>query len=119
KGTSYFFYDLNAKLNYTAGDHDRFFLSAYYGRDKFVYSDQESDFNTDIPWGNASACLRWNHIYNSRLFSNLSLVYTNYDFSFGANQEDFRVVINSGIHDYTLKYDLSYFPSAKHSVKGG
>jgi hypothetical protein len=119
RGTSYYFYDLNGKLNFTLGDKDRLFISGYYGKDKFIYSDVEGGFNTDIPWGNASACLRWNHIFNPKLFANTSLVFTNYDFSFGATQQDFRLVINSGIKDYTAKYDLSYFPNSKHAIKTG
>ena len=119
KGTSYFFYDLNAKLNYTINDKNRLFLSGYFGRDKFVYNDAENNFGTTIPWGNSSACFRWNHIYNSRLFANLSAVYTGYNFSFSANQEDFTAIIKSGITDYSLKYDLSYFPNSRHSIKTG
>ncbi len=119
KGTSYFFYDLNGKLNYTINDKNRLFLSGYFGRDKFIYNDTEGDFNTKIPWGNASACLRWNHVFNSKLFSNLSAVFTNYDFSFGAKQQDFELIINSGITDYNLKYDLSYYPNSRHSIKTG
>lgn len=119
KGTSYYFYDLNAKINYTINDKNRIFLSGYYGRDKFVYNDEEGDFKALIPWGNASACLRWNHLYSSKLFSNLSAVFTNYDFSFGAAQEDFELVIKSGITDYNLKYDLNYFPNSRHNVKAG
>lgn len=119
KGTSYHFYDLNAKLNYIINDKNRLFLSGYFGRDKFVYSDAENDFNTKIPWGNASACLRWNHVFNPKLFSNASVVFTNYDFSFGAVQQDFEAIIKSGITDYTAKYDLSYFPNSRHSIKTG
>lgn len=119
KGTSYFFYDLNGKLNYTINDKNKLFLSGYFGRDKFVYNDTEGDFNTKIPWGNASACLRWNHVANSKLFTNLSAVFTNYDFSFGAQQQDFELVINSGITDYNLKYDISYYPNSRHNIKTG
>lgn len=119
KGTSYFFYDLNGKINYTINDKNRLFLSGYFGRDKFLYNDTEDGFNTNIPWGNASACLRWNHVFNTKLFANTSLVFTNYDFSFGANQQDFSLTINSGITDYNLKYDLSYFPNSRHVVKTG
>lgn len=119
KGTSYFFYDLNAKINYTINDKNRVFLSGYFGRDKFVYNDVEGDFSTNIPWGNAAACLRWNHIFNSKLFSNASLVYTNYDFSFGAEQQNYALTINSGITDYNFKYDLSYYPNSRHSIKAG
>jgi hypothetical protein len=119
KGTSYFFYDLNAKFNYVVGDKDRIYLSGYYGRDKFVFKSDEDNFNTKIPWGNASACLRWNHIFNSKLFANASLVFTNYDFSFGALQEDFEATIKSGITDYNAKYDLNYFPNSRHNIKTG
>lgn len=119
KGTSYFFYDLNAKLNYTLNDKNRLFLSGYFGRDKFVYNDEEGGFKANIPWGNASASLRWNHIFNSKLFANASAVYTNYNFSFGASQENFLLTINSGINDYTLKYDVNYYPNSRHNVKFG
>lgn len=119
RGTSYFFYDLNGKLNYTINDKNRLFLSGYFGRDKFVYNDVEGGFSANIPWGNAAACLRWNHVFNPKLFSNLSAVFTNYDFSFGAEQQNFELIINSGITDYNLKYDLSYYPNARHSVKAG
>jgi len=118
-GTSYYFYDLNAKINYTINDKNRLFLSGYYGRDKFIYNDTEGDFSTDIPWGNASASLRWNHVFNSKLFANMSAVATNYDFSFGALQQDFELILKSGITDYTLKYDLSYYPNSRHTVKTG
>ncbi len=119
KGTSYYFFDLNAKFNYIINDKNRIYLSGYFGRDKFVYNDSENDFSAKIPWGNTSGCLRWNHIYSSRLFANLSAVFTNYDFSFGAKQEDFELVIRSGISDYNLKYDLNYFPNSRHTVKTG
>jgi hypothetical protein len=119
RGTSYHFYDLNGKINYTIDDKNRLFLSGYFGRDRFIYNDVEGDFATTIPWGNASACLRWNHIFNPKLFANASAVFTNYDFSFGATQQDFEIVIQSGITDYNFKYDLSYFPNSRHTVKTG
>lgn len=119
KGTSYHFYDLNGKINYTINDKNRLFFSSYFGRDQFIYNDVEGDFNTKIPWGNASACLRWNHIYTPKLFSNVSATFTNYDFSFGAKQQDFEVIIKSGITDYGLKYDLTYFPNSRHTLKTG
>lgn len=119
KGTSYFFYDLNAKFNYTINDKNRLFLSGYFGRDKFVYNDVDGDFKASIPWGNAAACLRWNHVFNTKLFSNASLSFTNYDFSFGAAQQSFELIIKSGITDYNFKYDLSYYPNSRHSIKTG
>lgn len=119
KGTRYFFYDLNAKFNYILNDKNRIFLSGYYGRDLFSFTDNESNFKTKIPWGNASACFRWNHIYSTKLVANLSASFTNYDFSFSALQEDFEATIKSGITDYSLKYDVNYFPNSSHSIKAG
>ncbi len=119
KGTSYFFYDLNAKFNYIINDKNRIYLSGYYGRDKFLFKSEEDNFSTKIPWGNASACLRWNHVFNSKLFANAALIYTNYDFSFIARQQDFEATIKSGISDYTAKYDLNYFPNSRHNIKTG
>jgi hypothetical protein len=119
KGTSYFFYDLNLKANYIINDKNRLFFSSYYGKDVFDFKDVEGQFNTRIPWGNTTAGLRWNHIFNSKLFSNASLIYSNYDFSFGATQEDFEITLKSGIKDYNAKYDISYFPNSRHSIKAG
>jgi hypothetical protein len=119
KGTSYFFYDLNGKFNYILNDKNRIYLSGYYGKDQFLFKSDEDDFHTKIPWGNASASLRWNHLFSSKLFSNASLVFTNYDFSFSALQDDFEATIKSGITDYNAKYDLNYFPNSRHNIKAG
>ena len=119
KGSSYFFYDLNAKLNWQISNKDKLFFSSYFGRDVFKFKDDESDFGVKVPWGNATACLRWNHLYNSKLFSNVSLVYTNYDFSFTAEQSNFELTIFSGIRDWNAKYDLVYIPNPRHNVKVG
>src|SRR3989338_2727050 len=71
-GTSYFFYDLNAKLNYKFGDKDKIYLSAYYGKDKFKFGNTEDDFTVNMPWGNGIVSLRWNHLFSSKLFVNVS-----------------------------------------------
>lgn len=118
-GTTYFFYDLNAKVNYKFSDKDRVFLSAYFGRDIFKFNDVEANFKTMIPWGNATACLRWNHLFNSKLFSNASLIFTNYDFAFSALEDNFELTLKSGIKDWNFKYDVNWFPSPRHNVKVG
>jgi hypothetical protein len=118
-GTSYFFYDLNAKFNYLFNDKNKIFFSGYFGRDKFLFRDNESGFNVNIPWGNSTGCFRWNHIFNNKLFSNTSLIYSYYDFSFGALQEGFEFKLFSGIRDWNLKQDFSYFPNTRHDVKWG
>ena len=118
-GTSYFFYDLNAKVNYKISDKDRLFLSGYFGRDIFKFNNVEDDFKTNINWGNATGCLRWNHLFSPKLFSNASVIFTNYNFSFGALQDNFELTIKSGIKDWNFKYDVNYFPNPRHNVKIG
>ncbi len=118
-GTSYYFFDLNAKLNWRISDKNRLYLSGYFGRDVFKFSDADAGFSAKVPWGNATACLRWNHLFNSKLFSNASLVFTNYDFSFSAGQSDFELTLFSGIRDWNAKYDFVYIPNPRHNVKAG
>jgi len=119
KGTAYHFYDLNAKLNYIINDKNRLFFSTYHGRDVFDFKDIEGGFSTRIPWGNTTASLRWNHIFNPKLFSNTTAVFSNYDFSFAATQDEFEFKIKSGIRDFNIKYDLNYFPNSRHNIRAG
>jgi hypothetical protein len=118
-GNKYYFYDLNAKANYRLGENDRLFLSGYFGRDVFNFKSQESDFYIKVPWGNATATARWNHLFNDRLFMNTSLIYTNYKFEFEGGQDAFNFRLFSGITDYNLKTDFTWLPSVLHTVKFG
>lgn len=118
-GNKYYFYDLNAKVNYRLSDKDRLFLSGYFGRDVFNFKSQNSDFSLNIPWGNATATARWNHLFSNKLFLNTSLIYTNYDFQFEGGQEQFSFKLFSGITDYNAKTDFTWVPSPKHNIKFG
>src|SRR5690606_26269015 len=106
KNSGYFFYDANLKANYKLTDKDRVYLSGYFGRDKFKFSSGSGSFAADIPWGNSTATLRWNHLFNNRLFLNTTVVYNDYQFAFGANQNDFEFKLSSGVRDYNAKIDL-------------
>ncbi len=116
-GTSYFFYDLNAKANYVFSDKDKLFLSGYFGKDVFNF--QEEDFSINVPWGNATASLRWNHLFNDKLFVNTTAIYSSYDFTFDGSADEFRFGLFSGIRDWNMKVDFSYYPSLKHTIKFG
>ena len=118
-GNSYYFYDLNAKLNYTFSDKDRLFISGYFGRDVFSFKSQDSDFSIRVPWGNATATARWNHLFSDKLFMNTAVIYTNYDFEFEGGQETFNFKLFSGITDYNLKSDFTWLPGIRHHVKFG
>lgn len=113
KSTLYF-YDLNLKANYRLGKKDRVFVSGYFGRDKFGFSDQ---FGFD--WGNITGTVRWNHIFSKKLFSNSSFVFSNYNYkiNFGSNNNTFQ--IGSEIQDFNFKQDFDYYLNANNTLKFG
>ncbi len=112
------FYDLNMKANYKLGANDRIFLSGYIGRDKLGFADI---FNFD--WGNTTTTLRWNHIHKNQLFSNTSLIYSNYDYQIDAVDEftanESSLSVRSGIGDFHLKRDYDYYLNSKNTLSFG
>ncbi len=113
RGNSLYFYDLNAKANYRLGEKDRIFLSGYFGRDRFGLE----DFGFD--WGNTTATLRWNHIFNDKLFSNTSLIYSDYNYQIKADMSGTNTEVSSGIEDYNLKQDFSWYINTNNTVRFG
>src|SRR6185437_2065520 len=109
-----YFYDLNAKANYSFGDKDRLYLSGYFGRDVLAQSNIAG-----INWGNTTATLRWNHLFSTRLFSNTSLIYSNYDYKIHDNQDGSDFDIFSQIRDWNLKEDLQWYAGSKNTLTTG
>jgi len=118
-GSGYYFYDVNAKINWIIGQKDRIFLSGYFGRDKFYFKNRTGSFDAGIQWGNATGTFRWNHQYSSKLFSNLTFIFTDYNFSFNGSQSEFKFTLGSGVRDYGVKLDFNYYPTPKHVVRIG
>lgn len=119
EGSNYYFYDFNAKVNYRFSPKDRIYLSGYFGRDVFKFQNVERDFRLELPYGNATATLRWNHIWSDKIFSNFSLITNNYDFGLHGGQEAFQFNIDSGVRDLSAKADLDYYPNPYHQIKTG
>ena len=127
----YYFYDLNAKINYDLGSKDKLYLSGYFGRDKFYAN--ETDLNNEsragLDWGNRTATLRWNHLLNQKLFVNTSFIYSNFNFGVsnynrgfntdGSTREEYNLRYTSRIRDWGIKTDLDFYPSTKHTIKFG
>jgi hypothetical protein len=110
-----YFYDFNAKANYKINQNNRIFISGYMGRDYFNIQDM---FGLD--WGNITGTLRWNHIWNSKLFSNTSLIYSDYDYKVSImNEGDDDFSLTSVIGNINLKQDFQYFISDKSSLAFG
>ena len=109
---SAYFYDLNTKLNYKLNKNNNLYLSGYFGRD--VFSINQSFENT---YGNSTLNLRWNHLFSDKLFSNLSMIYS--DYYYGLTLDFVGFNWDSGIKNYNLKYDFKYYLSDKIKLNYG
>ncbi len=109
------FYDLTAKLNYRLNERNNLFLSGYAGRDIFFFDRQQG-----FSWGNATGTLRWNSIISDRLFSNVSLIFSKYDYAlqFGEDERD-NFKWSSSVTDFTVKPSLSYFINSQNEISAG
>ena len=119
EGFGYYFYDINLKAHYQFSDKDRIFLSGYFGRDVFNIARKKSGIKLSIPWGNATGSLRWNHLFNEKFFVNTTLVFSDYDFEFTGEQQDFEFKLFSGLRDYNAKTDFNYLGIVRHDIKFG
>lgn len=107
-----YFYDLNAKANYRIGKKDRLFMSGYFGQDNFGFQGRFG-----IKYGNATATLRWNHIFSEKLFSNTSFIFNNFNYLINISVAD--IDIKSLVRDFSLKEDLDYYLNSKNKLKFG
>jgi len=124
KTPRYYFYDFNTKLNYTLSSDDRFFLSGYYGADVLTSPIALGDPHLDIYWGNATTNLRWMHIFDSQLFTNFSLIYTNFNFrtlieDIDKTYKDPEFRSLSQIQDFVGRGEAQYTASQDHLIKMG
>jgi len=138
-GVGYYFYDLNGKVNYTLSDKDRMYLSAYNGLDRFYFKDVYKETNPfyksttsgRLQWGNMTGVLRWNHKFTNKLFSNLTVNYSKYQFEVGAKDETIQQIglmydtssynlrYFSGIRDWSTRVDFDFLPAPNHFIKFG
>jgi len=140
----YYFYDLNAKLNWKISDKDRIYLSFYNGDDAIYFGIRNKDYESstykylgnerlDWKWGNMVGALRWNHVMSQKLFMDASVNYTQYRHNLGmtmteedtdlinniTNKEEYGLTYASGIYDLTAKVDFDYTPLPNHEIRFG
>ncbi len=122
----YYFYDVNAKINYKLGANDRLFLSGYFGKDVFsIVPNTSTDPEFNLSWGNSTANLRWMHVFSPTVFMNTSLIYTNYSSTIlikdniESIQNRFTFLSESKIEDYMVRSEIQYFPNSEHTIKSG
>jgi len=139
----YYFYDLNAKINVKLNKNNRLFYSTYLGKDVLDFVSEESNepektdttsnskakstksdessgglgFGFDL--GNYTNTIRWNHIYNEKLFSNISLISTSFKYDINGRFGDNNISINSNITDLGIKADYDWYYSEKNKIKFG
>lgn len=109
-----YFYDVNAKASYDLNANNRLFVSTYFGRDVTGYG---NDFS--FSWGNATVTTRWNHVFNSKLFSNLTLIYSSYQYDLSNSNAKPTFKWRSNLEDVGLKYDFTLYQGASNTVKFG
>ncbi|MEL7003592.1 MAG: TonB-dependent receptor [Bacteroidota bacterium] len=110
-----YFYDLTTKVNYQWNDKNQIYLSGYFGRDVFRFDERQG-----FDWGSTTGSLRWNHLFNDRLFFNTTFFVSTFDygFSFGENDLD-NFSWDSRIITYSLKPYLNYFLNTNNEIVFG
>ncbi|MBC8052516.1 MAG: TonB-dependent receptor [Sphingobacteriaceae bacterium] len=112
---SVYFYDLSTKLNFTLSDKNRLYLSSYFGKD---YLNIAKRFG--MQWGNGTGTIRWNHVFNPRLFSNTSFIYSDYRYELGVlNDPAVSFTWKAGIIDYTVKNSYNWYINSKSTLYFG
>lgn len=114
RNTQLYFYDLNMKANYRLSEKDGLYLSGYFGQDRIAAGNLFG-----IDWGNTTATLRWNHIFNTKLFSNTSLIYSNFKYNIGLTIANNDIDIISRIEDWNLKQEFQYYLNTRNTLKFG
>jgi hypothetical protein len=109
-----YFYDLNAKFNYKFSEKDQIFVSGYFGRDVLGL-----DNRFGIDWGNTTGTIRYNHLFNGKLFSNTSLIYSNYDYDIEIQNNADPFSILSQVQDFNVKQEFQYYPNNNNKWKFG
>ncbi|HEX9514099.1 MAG TPA: TonB-dependent receptor [Puia sp.] len=120
--SNYYFYDVNAKLNFQLSSKDRLLFSFYNGRDNNNYTTDSTDItgiNYSMHFGNTTFTTRWNHQYSGKLFANTSVEYNHYHQFLSATQNGYFAQLYSGIRDINAKTGLTYYLSPAHKISAG
>lgn len=115
RNSTLYFYDVNAKANYKINENNRIYMSGYFGRDVFSFNDV-----INMDWGNATATLRWNHLFSEKLFLNSTLLFSDYDYKIGFGFDGGGAFeVGSRIKDWNLKEDFQYFINSDNKLRFG
>jgi len=114
KHSKIYFYDVNLKANYQLDSINRIFLSGYFGKDVMSFRNSYG-----LDYSNSTGTLRWNHIFSSKLFSNTSLIYSNYTYDVDIDDNTDNIKVSSAITDYHFKQDFNYYLNSTNKISFG
>ena len=114
----YYFYDTNAKFNHDFGDGDKLMFSGYFGRDDLNFDFGDGSF-FNVRWGNTAFTGRWTHVFSPAIFGNLVVSGSRYESDTELRVIETPILFSNGILDVTLKGDLDFFASSRHSLNSG
>ena len=115
---TYYFYDLNAKLNQDFSENDKVQISGYFGRDDLSFDVGEDAF-FGIRWGNTAFLGKWTHVFSPALFGNFVVAGSDYTSKIELNFLDTPILFANSIRDFTVKGDLDWFAARDHALSGG
>ena len=115
---TYYFYDTNAKFNQDFADSDRLMFSGYFGRDDLNFEFEDGSF-FNVRWGNTAFTGRWTHVFSPAVFGNLVVSGSKYDSYTEVRAIETPILFSNGIRDITIKGDLDFFASSRHSLNSG
>lgn len=115
---SFYFYDINGKLNVDVTENDRLSLAFYSGNDNVSIPFQE-DATINLKYGNQTVSTQWRRILSDKLFSFVTLTGSRY-----FNKPDFEIAgtpfeRNNEIFDFSVKADIEYLPNQNHTLSAG
>ncbi len=108
-----YLYDFNGKLNIRINPTNRIYFSFYYGKDNLT--NEANNESGGIRWSNFASTLRWNHIYNQRLFSNLTIFGSSYNYTLLTKDVQWLSEIGS----FNINFDFSYYVKPGRTFKFG
>ncbi len=127
--TSIWFYDINAKMNFTINDKNQVYFSVYNNYDYWLNAEQVTNrkSETKLNWGNTTSTLRYNHVFSNNLFAKFAVIYSGFNYVF-SNQADVTAntkttttgfAVNNNIRDWIIKTGIEYTPSTTYTLRAG
>ncbi len=105
KDNTLHFYDANLRLNFRFSPQDVLSLSFFRGRDNMGL-----DELMRMEWNNTTASANWLHTFNSRLYANTQLIYSDFTCDTGVDMMNNYYTMKGYIRHATLRHQQTWSP---------